>query len=389
MKKAPLKILAISTLVLFGVFFSIQKANANTIASQPDNSSTFIEAFGNFPTAFTTNASISSSNARFRFFISKINDAGYNINVKIGLCTATDLTFTTTGTPTLVDIPISCTINSGDLITISENGSGTSGYNKFLVNSSNQIAFELYDVSPSLFIQNLNTHFISPYSPSNGTTTGSVVVPFSASYFFDDTSSYGILDTVAFDLVDLTKGTPAFRFGQTTISSSGYANFSSSQTLIAGDQYLWHPVMYSSTGSSTSAVSGEYYSLEVLYSSASSTPFIGATVGTSTLPSVTNLLSFLNVPVLLQTKVPFAYIFQISAGIQAGLTSSSTTAIPSSLFFWSGINGSSTIDMFSTTTIGYYISPALMSLWRAFLLVVLTVEFGYGLYHLARHELHI
>jgi len=123
--------------------------------------------------------------------------------------------------------------------------------------------------------------------------------------------------------------------------------------------------------------------------SASSTIFTGdftnqfynATVGTSSLLSETNFLSFLNVPSLLQTRVPFAYIFQIANGIYAGINSSSTGEIPSGNFVWHNTqNGTTTFDFFSRNTIQTYLSPSLISLWRAFLLVVLTIEFGYALY---------
>jgi len=225
-----------------------------------------------------------------------------------------------------------------------------------------------------------STRFITPYSPSNGTTTGSTAVSFSAPYFFDDTSSYSLYDTVAFDIVDATSGNPPYRFGQTTINSSGYSTLSSSQTLIAGHLYMWHPVMYSSTGSS-SPISGDYYTLNVLYESASSTPYIGATLGTSTLPSSTNLLSFLNVPNLLATKVPFGYFFQAKDAILNGANSTSSTAIPSGTFSIRGIgHGTTTVDMFSTSTVGYFLSSSTISLLRGLMVAVLYFEFIYLLY---------
>jgi len=116
-------------------------------------------------------------------------------------------------------------------------------------------------------------------------------------------------------------------------------------------------------------------------------PYTVATFGTSTLPNTSDFLSFLNVPALLQTKIPFAYFFQIASGIQQGIISSSSTAIPSGNFEWHNTqNGTTTFDMFSPTTIEVYLSPTLIAMWRAFLLVVLIIDFGYNLYYRAQHH---
>jgi len=144
--------------------------------------------------------------------------------------------------------------------------------------------------------------------------------------------------------------------------------------------------MYSITDEGT-PIYGDYYSLDVVTRAGSSTPFLSATVGTSTLPDALNLLSFLNVPNLLQTKIPFAYIFQIYDGITTGISSSTAATIPSGNFIWTGINGATTtIDFFSTTTIGYYFSPTLINKWRALELTILYIIFGYALYLRAKHK---
>jgi len=143
----------------------------------------------------------------------------------------------------------------------------------------------------------------------------------------------------------------------------------------AGDWSYW--LMNVSTG------------LQVYTSEASTSIPFDASLGsaTTTLSANFNFLQFVNVPALLQAKVPFAYIFQISEGIKSGLQSSSTSAIPSGTFVWSSISGATTsIDMFSTDTIEHYLSPTLISLWRGFLLVVLYVEFGYVLYNRAKSQ---
>lgn len=237
-----------------------------------------------------------------------------------------------------------------------------------------------------LSIPDVSTHFISPYTPSNGSIATSTSVSFSVNYYFNDSTSYGLLNTVAFDLVDVTTGSSAIRFGTASISASGQNSVSAVQALTAGHLYLWHPVMYSSTGSST-PISGDFYSLEVVYASASSTPFTGATVGTSTLPTTTNLLSFLNIPQLLATKVPFGYFFQSKNAIELALHGSTTTAIPSGTFSYK-IPGhaTSSMDLFSTSTIAYFVSNDSRLLLRGLMVAVLYFELVYLLYHRAKSQ---
>ena len=113
--------------------------------------------------------------------------------------------------------------------------------------------------------------------------------------------------------------------------------------------------------------------------------FYNATAGTTTLLSTTNLLSFLNVPQLLQTRIPFNYIFQIASGIKDGIQSSTTNTIPTGNFTWKNtVGGTSTIDMFSPTTIEIYLNPTIITLWRSFLLVILTIDFGYAIYYIIK-----
>jgi len=230
------------------------------------------------------------------------------------------------------------------------------------------------------------TYIIAPYTPANGSLAASTSVSFSYDYFFNSAESFGLLDSVAIDIVDTSAGPNPVRLGTQTISATGFSTFNHTATLIQGHFYLWWPVIFSSTGASA-PVKGNIYSLDVVTPSGSSTPFLGATVGTSTLPDTMNLLSFLNVPNLLQTKIPFAYIFQIADGIKVGMSSSTAATIPTGTFTYRGVTGATTtIDMFSTTTIGYYLNPTLIGLWRNFELAILYVTFGYALYRRAKHK---
>lgn len=231
-------------------------------------------------------------------------------------------------------------------------------------------------------------YFVEPYSPANGSYTSQATTTFSAQYETADNTSY---DTLDFQIIDLTNASSSPVTFPTVVDQSGAITETNQISLTAGDSYLWRPIAYSSTNGNLPRINGNWYS----YTASSSAELslntaYNATLGTSTLPSTTNFLTFLNVPYLLQTKVPFAYIFQIAGGIVQGIESTSSSALPSGAFVWSGIGtGTTTTDFFSTSTVEYYLSPTLISAWRAFLLVVLTIDFGYALYHTARKQLKI
>ena len=225
------------------------------------------------------------------------------------------------------------------------------------------------------------TRFIEPYYPASGTFSTTSPTTFSGSFYNDGSNLY--LDTLKIELRDTNSGeSSSLQAGSGAITGTG--TFSASGIINLGDTYLWRPVLYSATGSTTE-IDGSWYSLTAS-SSPNYTP-LPATVGTSTPPDVYNLITFLNVPNLLATKVPFAYFFQIATGITEGIQSTSSNAIPSGAFVWTNLTGgTTTFDFFSTSTIGYYMSPTIMSAWRGFLLVALTIEFGYALYSRAKSK---
>lgn len=176
------------------------------------------------------------------------------------------------------------------------------------------------------------------------------------------------------------------------IFQQGCVSETSSTTICTTDQiYTYQAVLYDGhypsqqypyKDSTSTQLTYPYQGTSTIFVSDFTNQFYNATLGTSTLLSSTNMLSFLNVPRLLQERIPFAYIFQIANGINEGISSSSTTAIPSGNFIWKNTqNGTTTFDMFSPATIKVYMSDSIIALWRAFLLVVLTINFGYALYY--------
>jgi len=122
--------------------------------------------------------------------------------------------------------------------------------------------------------------------------------------------------------------------------------------------------------------------------------YTGATVGTSTLLDTTNFLSFLNVPQLLQERLPFSYVFQTITVIRATISSTTAGTIPTGTVnfpFPNGHGGTTTIpvDFFSTTTITYFLTPTYISLFRGLMVATLYISFIYFLYHDARSKKHL
>jgi len=220
------------------------------------------------------------------------------------------------------------------------------------------------------------THIIPPYQPYNGNVSTSTAVAFTYSYYFNDVQSYGLIDKAAIELGDQSAGQSPIKFGSVSINASGQSTFSYATNLIAGHLYLWRPILYSSSGSTT-PVAGDWYSLNVVYPAGSSTPFLGATVGTSTLVDSTNLLSFLNVPNLLNTKFPFAYIGQVSDVVFAAINSSSTKPIGQWNYTLDFGGATTTVAFFSTSTITYFLPPSLLNPLVALLKATYYVAFAF------------
>jgi len=251
-------------------------------------------------------------------------------------------------------------------------------FNLFLTRSSGIWYLSGYnDFTPQ------TTRFVEPFTPANGSTAASSTVGFIAPWYFS-CADYGSFDSVSVDILDTTDNSRK-SLPKQTINICGGSSYTATTTLTQGHLYLWNPKFSSSVSSTT--LNGAYYSLNVVSASASSTPFILATVGTSTLPDVTNLLSFLNVPQLLETKVPFAYIPQIAQGIIIGLSDTGSTSLPSGTISVAGIgSATTTVDLFSANTVRYYLSDSIISIWRGLLVAVLYIELGYLLYMRAKSK---
>ena len=153
------------------------------------------------------------------------------------------------------------------------------------------------------------------------------------------------------------------------------------------------PALLTSTTTITVATSST-----IIEGGINNNPFTGANYGNNSLPTSTDMLSFVNVPNLLATKVPFAYIFQVSTVIYNAVNgSTSAAAIPSGSFKVKfpvkfGITGVATatttitIDMFSTSTIGYFLTPSYVGLLRGLMVAVTYFLTAWYLFHEARNR---
>jgi len=224
--------------------------------------------------------------------------------------------------------------------------------------------------------------FIEPYSPTHGSFSSTNPQIFSAPYFLDCSVDFGA-ETFSFRFADTTTGNH-FTIESPSTPQCGNGTASSSVTLTLGHEYLWQPVM---TFLSGNEVVGLYYS----YFATSTLPatYTGATFGTSTISLTTSFIDFINVPSLLKTKVPFGYIYQFASIITSSFASSSATTIPSGSFSVHFPAGTTTIDMFSTSTISHFISPSMLALIRGFMVAITYFSFGWFVFHEAKRKTHL
>lgn len=286
-------------------------------------------------------------------------------------------------------------------------------------------------VSPCTYPGFLSAPLLSYSNPNSGTTTQNVV--FTNEGFKYATSSTVVWRLYNFDTSQyytiwspISTASTTNNFFHISTSTSYYANQAPVLAFNETDMSLSTSLLGTAT---TTLAEGLYTGQAYLYQSNSEfdyddinfvvvssaygggsnfNPETGILPGTNTnIPtasstlSQTNLLSFMNVPYLLKTKIPFAYFFQMIDILKVALsTSTSATLLPSSVIpiawpthFGAGgaITGTTTLstEFFSTTTITAYITPTMRNLLRSVMVAILFFEVGYFLYHDARHRKHL
>lgn len=220
--------------------------------------------------------------------------------------------------------------------------------------------------------------------PTNGATAPSTAVTFQFSWF---NSGYELYSVAQVEVSDVTNGyqyTPQ----QSNAALTGYGTTTQTYTLAANHLHLWRGCLLN-PNTNQKTCSG-YYSLNVVGPSASSSipilPDIDDTNASSTIQS--SLWGFLNVPQLLQTKLPFAYFFQV-ADLLNELQATTTEAVSPVVFDYSSLNISTTTknalparwEAFSTTTVTQYIPAPVLSAWRILMSSVIWFGFAMYVYH--------
>jgi len=228
------------------------------------------------------------------------------------------------------------------------------------------------------------SRILSLIQPTNGATAPSTAVTFQFSWFNSGLELYTKAQT---EISDVTSG---FQYApqQSSAAVSGYGTTTQIYTLTANHLHLWRACLFNpDSGQKTCSA---YRSLNVVGPSASSSvpifPDVNGDNATSSIEG--SFWSFLNVYTLLQSKLPFAYFFQV-ADLMNELQSTTTATIEPVIFDYAGLDISSTTknslpdqwEAFSTTSVTEYIPPSVLSAWRLLMSSVLWFGFAMFAYH--------
>jgi len=226
------------------------------------------------------------------------------------------------------------------------------------------------------------SRFIAYNSPVYNLAT-TTYVNFNFDYF---NSGYEVFDKAGVEIRDVT-AQYALVPVEEDVNLVGFSNYSQNYTLTAGHAHMWRPYLKNSASSSVPTLYGRWIGVvDVVTPSASSTPYLAS----STTATSTAFFDFLNVPYLLQTKVPFAYFYQVSDLLT---TLSSTTATSTgSVTYDFGEYASGTVlsslgevTLFSTSTVTQLIPSWILALFRALIVAILYVSAGMYVFHDVRN----
>lgn len=219
-----------------------------------------------------------------------------------------------------------------------------------------------------------SSRIVENISPSAGSITASSTVPFSFSYFYNDSNS--LYDTVGYELTDITANTQIAGVEQ-SINASGGNTYTATSTLVANHFYSWRPYMkYSVNGS---FIYGDLDTFSVLTNTAPVSPLtdpFATSTATTTAP-----LIYLNIVSLLQNKYPISYVPQIITLVKSEATLTGTSTFPNLTFDFTNTRlGSttlnlSTVEMFGTSTITYFFHQTQIDQFKTLIRYVLWVSF--------------
>jgi len=227
-----------------------------------------------------------------------------------------------------------------------------------------------------------SSRILRQVTPTNGATAPTTQVTFQFSWYNSGFELYSVAQT---EISDVTSG---FQYvpQQSNAAISGFGTTTQIYTLQPNHLHLWRGCLLNPT--TQQKVCSGYFSLNVVGASASSSipviPDVNDANASSTIQS--SIWAFLSVPSLLQSKLPFAYFFQV-ADLLNELQSTSTAAVDPVVFDYADIPGLSTTSKnalpaswtaFSTSTVTQYIPPLVLATWRILMSSVLW--FGFAMY---------
>ncbi len=219
------------------------------------------------------------------------------------------------------------------------------------------------------------TRVVIQNSPANGSLTSTNDVLFDFDYYFNDIETPNI-SIAGVQVLDLSTPFEYFPI-ESDIIASGVGSFTGNLVLNSGDLHMWRGYLRNATSSDFRY--GSWYTFDVVTQSASSTQYIDPETGLPIYATSTGFFDFLNVPYLLQTKAPFAYIYQVGALLQ-DLDSISATATP--LFVLplgmasTTLPGVGDIEFFSADTVTELMPDSFISFMRAIIIAVIYVGLG-------------
>jgi len=296
-------------------------------------------------------------------------------------------------------------------------GFGNSGYafgsnatSSFLGGAANCSTTQCGNIKDYYFafngvIPSTDTRIIRVNSPLSGSVSTSSVVVFNYDYSSNALDGFNFVGGSVKDLTNPSERELAIK----PILSEGEAEYNSTMTLSPGHLHLWRPFLYSST--TNQYVYGDWYSFDVVYRSASSTPLIPVANASSTVeylnsfcggfaaedtilydvcyvggymfvPSTASVQQFATIPFSLQDKFPFAYYYQVKNIISNGSATSTPLGTLTLSFASTSIPFTATI--FSPTTIRYFIPDDVADIFKLLTTSTLWLAFGWYVWHRVR-----
>lgn len=227
------------------------------------------------------------------------------------------------------------------------------------------------------FTINSLVDFVRVDSPSeNQQISTPYGVPVTVTYNY--VGGLGYYDKVQMGIVDINT-LLEYRQSPQSIATGTRTVLFASTTLPADHAFTVKAWLYNSA----SSTGGILYSNNVNFKTGTTTGFSFASEAGFTTSTSTGFLRFLDVPYLLSSRVPFSYVYQIAQAV-TDASVAVATSVPSSLWSWTLSSGSysttTNVDLFSMSTITYYLTPTWVTLLRGIMVAVTYVSFGLYVY---------